>query len=336
MKAIGDFGEFGMIGRLRTVFSSSQPHIIKGIGDDCAVFEGRSGFFYLLTCDVQVEGVHFLPQTPPRFLGKRVLAVNLSDIAAMGGVPVLALLSFVLRPSLPVDFWEDFLVGLREEAETYHVDIVGGNLARTEGSLCFDVTLLGEVERERPILLRSNAREGDAVLVTGYLGESRAGLSIAQHGDEREKEQYQGLWERFVLPTPRIEVGRFLGSLGERIALIDVSDGLLQDLSHIARESGVGAVLDVTALPISPLLQDWCRKREQDPVQFALRGGEDFELLFTVRGEIAEEVAREVEKNCGVRVRVIGEIVKESGIYLVQEGKTEPVIPEGWNHFRKE
>ncbi|MGC8777261.1 MAG: thiamine-phosphate kinase [Candidatus Caldatribacteriaceae bacterium] len=335
MKHIQDLGEFGIIEGLRGRFRALRNLVIAGIGDDCAVMEGREGFFYLLTCDTQVEGVHFFPDTPPRLLGKRVLAVNLSDIAAMGGVPLLALLSFVLRPSLPVDFWEEFIAGLEEEAGAYGVDIVGGNLARTEGVLSFDVTLLGEVEKERPLLLRSNARVGDAVLVTGYLGESRAGLLIAQEGSESEKERYRPLWERFLLPEPRIAVGRFLGALGERVALIDISDGLTQDLSHIAEESGVGMVLEAGAIPISARLRDWCEEKGEEPLQLALEGGEDFELLFTVPKKCAEDVARDIEESCGVKTWVVGEVVEKRGIYLKKEGKIESVVLRGWNHFQR-
>lgn len=336
MNSIRELGEFGIIEKLRETFRPSRGSVITGIGDDCAVVEGREGFFYLLTCDTQVEGVHFLPDTPPRLLGKRVLAVNLSDIAAMGGVPVLVLLSFLLRPSVSVDFWDDFVTGIGEEAAAYQVDVVGGNLARTEGPLAFDVTLLGEVERERPLLLRSNARVGDAVLLTGYLGESRAGLAIAQSGDRNERERYRPLWEKFLVPTPRIAVGRFLGSLGERLALIDVSDGLLQDLSHITVASGVGAVLDLSTIPVSSLLREWCREKGEDPLRLATTGGEDFELLFTVRGDLAGDVAREVERACGVKVSLVGEIVAEPGIYLRQGEKTVKAMPRGWNHFQKE
>lgn len=335
MKTIRDLGEFGMIERLGNVFRSSRGLVTVGIGDDCAVMEGREGFFYLLTCDTQVEGVHFLPDTDPYLLGKRVLAVNLSDIAAMGGVPVLGLLSFVLRPSLSVEFWEKFVAGIREEAQTYQVDIVGGNLARSHGALAFDVTLLGEVEKDRPLLLRSNAQAGDAVLVTGYLGESRAGLTMARANDARGKERYRPLWEKFLVPTPRIEVGRVLGKTKERIALIDISDGLVQDLSHIAEASKVGVVLEASAIPVSPLLWEWCRERGEDPLEFALQGGEDFELLFTVREDLALDLAGEIEKTCGVKAWVIGKVVSEGGVYLQQNGKTEPVVSRGWNHFQK-
>ncbi|MEN3185173.1 MAG: thiamine-phosphate kinase [Atribacterota bacterium] len=335
MKTIQDLGEFGIIGRLKTVFQPSQELVVAGIGDDCAVIEGPDGFFYLLTCDTQVEGVHFLPDTDPYLLGKRVLAVNLSDIAAMGGIPVLGLLSFILRSSLSIEFWEKFMAGLREEAQAYQVDIVGGNLARSNGPLTFDVTLLGKVEKTRPLLLRSNARVGDAVLITGYLGESRAGLAVASGNNPIEKDRYQPLLERFLAPTPRIEVGRLLGKMGERMALIDVSDGLIQDLSHVTEKSGVGAVLEASAIPVSSLLRAWCNEKGENPLQFALQGGEDFELLFTVQAKCAPDVVREIEQSCGVKAWIIGEIVREKGIYLRKNGETVPVELVGWNHFQR-
>ncbi|MGQ9472539.1 MAG: thiamine-phosphate kinase [Candidatus Caldatribacteriaceae bacterium] len=334
MNTLQDLGEFGLIRKLENIFHPSQKLVITGIGDDCAVIEGREGFFYLVTCDTQVEKVHFLSSVPPRFLGRRILSVNLSDIAAMGGVPIVALLSFVLRPSVSLDFLETLIEGLHEEAKKYKVDIVGGNLSRTDGALSFEVTMLGEVERGRPLPLRSCARVGDAIVVTGFLGESRAGLSITLGNDEEEKEKYRLLWERYCVPQPRIEVGRFLGSLGERIALIDISDGLVQDLLHVTQASGVGAILYAEAIPLSPLLREWCKRRGEDPLQLALGGGEDFELLFTMERVLAEEVVKDMERLCGVQATIVGEVIEERNIFLSREGKSERLVLPGWNHFQ--
>ncbi len=336
MTVIGERGEFTLINQLEKILASSSPQARVGIGDDCAVIEGREGFWYLLTCDAQVEGTHFsLDLIPPRYLGKRVLAVNVSDIAAMGGRPRWALLSFVLRPDVESEWWEAFLTGIGEAAETYHLEVIGGNLASTSSAMVFDVTLLGEVEREKPLLLRSCARVGDVILVTGFLGESRAGLAIGQQGRKEEKERYWPLVERFFSPTPRLEVGQFLGGLKERIALIDVSDGLLQDLSHLLEQSKVGALIDVEALPVSPLFAQWCEEKKCDPLPFLLGGGEDFELLFTLPCALAEGVRREIPARYGIPVHRIGEIVGEEGIHLRRGNTIERVNPQGWDHFQR-
>lgn len=328
-----DLGEFGLIARIRNVFSSTVP---LGIGDDCAVLPGREGFWFLATVDSQIEGVHFQASLiPPFFVGRRLLVANLSDIAAMGGIPRYALLSFALREDVSFVWLNEVLQGVQEEASRHGVEVVGGNLARIDGPAVLDLVLLGEVERDRPLLLRGNARPGDWIFVTGYPGEAKAGLILA--GRKVLEEQYRGLWQRFFAASPRLDVGRFLGALGERIALIDVSDGLLQDLGHILEESHVGAILYEDALPVSPLLAQFCEKEGCDPQEFVLRGGEDFELLFTVPPHRGEEIQEEIPRRFGLPVHRVGEIVEGAGVYLRKKDTLVPLVPQGFNHFsRKE
>jgi len=328
-----DLGEFGLIARIRNVFSSTVP---LGIGDDCAVLPGREGFWFLATVDSQIEGVHFQASLiPPFFVGRRLLVANLSDIAAMGGIPRYALLSFALREDVSFVWLSEVLQGVQEEASRHGVEVVGGNLARIDGPAVLDLVLLGEVERDRPLLLRGNARPGDWIFVTGYPGEAKAGLILA--GRKVLEEQYRGLWQRFFAASPRLDVGRFLGALGERIALIDVSDGLLQDLGHILEESHVGAILYEDALPVSPLLAQFCEKEGCDPQEFVLRGGEDFELLFTVPPHRGEEIQEEIPRRFGLPVHRVGEIVEGAGVYLRKKDTLVPLVPQGFNHFsRKE
>ncbi len=328
-----DLGEFGLIARIRNVFSSTVP---LGIGDDCAVLPGREGFWFLATVDSQIEGVHFQASLiPPFFVGRRLLVANLSDIAAMGGIPRYALLSFALREDVSFVWLSEVLQGVQEEASRHGVEVVGGNLARIDGPAVLDLVLLGEVERDRPLLLRGNARPGDWIFVTGYPGEAKAGLILA--GRKVLEEQYRGLWQRFFAASPRLDVGRFLGALGERIALIDVSDGLLQDLGHILEESHVGAILYEDALPVSPLLAQFCEKEGCDPQEFVLRGGEDFELLFTVPPHRGEEIQEEIPRRFGLPVHRVGEIVEGAGVYLRKKDTLVPLAPQGFNHFsRKE
>jgi len=330
-----DWGEFGIISYLKDFFPGGGKRVVLGIEDDCAVVKGPRGFYYLLTCDSQVENVHFVFSLfPPFSLGKRVLAVNLSDIAAMGGNPLFALLSWVLRPDIEAEWLKEFARGIKEEAEFFGVNIIGGNLSRTESQMVFDLTLVGEVENDYPLLLRRNSRPGDLVLVTGTLGDSRAGLEITLRGSEEERDKYSFLLERFFTPSPRLRVGRLLHSLKERIAVIDVSDGFSQDLGHITEESRVGAVVEVDKLPISPALREWSKEKEKDPFLFALSGGEDFELIFTVPRERGEEIRQFIEKESGVPVTIVGEIVLQGGVSLKRGGKEEKEAASGWNHFQ--
>lgn len=322
-----DLGEFGVIARIRERFPQ--------IGDDCAFLPGRKGFYLLATVDSQVEGTHFrLSLIPPFFLGRRLLVANLSDIAAMGGIPRYALTAFVLREDVPLAWFEEFLAGLQDEAFRHGVTVVGGNLARTEGPMSFDLTLLGEVEEDRPLLLRSNARPGDGIFITGYPGEARAGFLLAERGDPQEA--YRPLRERFFAASPRLEVGRFLGGLKARIALIDVSDGLLQDLGHILRESRVGALLDIDALPVSPLLARFCHEEHLDPRDFVLHGGEDFELLFTAPPHLEATILREIPERFDIPVTKIGEVIPEKqGVVARSAQGIVSLDLSGFDHFRR-
>lgn len=334
MSYLSEIGEFGFIEKIKTLFKASSPLLLQGIGDDCAVLEGRAGWHTLVTCDAQVEDVHFKAGLfPPFSLGKRILAVNVSDIAAMGGLPRFALLSFALRLDLEERWLSEVLLGIREEAELFGVEVVGGNLSRIANSLVFDITLIGEVEDQYPLLLRGNSRVGDLILVTGYLGEAACGLKIVLEGNQEEMVRFERLCSRCLVPLPRLEEGRIIVESGYPCALIDVSDGLLQDLSHILEASGVGAMIYLENLPLSADLQSFAREKKIDPFLPVLSGGEDFELLFTAPPKLAEELQREIKRQTGTPVWVIGEIIKERGLRVYREGREISIDSKGWNHF---
>lgn len=337
MSYLGEIGEFGFIERIKATFSTFSPLVLQGIGDDCAVFKGREGWHTLVTCDAQVEDVHFKAGLfPPFLLGRRILAVNVSDIAAMGGLPRFALLSFALRSDLEERWLSEVLQGIREEAERFEVEIVGGNLSRIASSLVFDVTLIGEVENKYPLLLRKNARVGDLILVTGYPGEAACGLQIILEGGQEEIVRFERLCRRCFAPSPRLEEGRIIAESNYPCALIDVSDGLLQDFSHLLDASQVGAVVHLEDVPLSTEVQEFAREKGIDPLLPVLSGGEDFELLFTAPPQLAEELQKEIQRRTGTPVWVIGEIVEEKGLRLYREGKEVSINRRGWNHFGKE
>jgi thiamine-monophosphate kinase len=333
-------GEFALIARL-TASLPSRADVLVGVGDDCAVLDVGSEQALLVTCDSQVEGVHFTLRTAtPWEIGRKALAVNLSDIAAMGGEPRYALISLHLPHGAAPEVVEGIYAGLRAEAEAFQTVIVGGNISgtgRAEG-LALDITLLGRVERGRA-LTRGGARVGDTIFLTGYAGESAAGLhTLLYPGHPYPEEARERLRARHRVPLPRVAEGRLLSRLGPALitALIDISDGLSGDLAHICECSGVGARLEAARLPISSELRAVATAAGQDPLQWVLHGGEDYELLFTVAAGHEEEVMAAFRAESETTITPIGEIIAAGeGLRLRRsDGSDEPLQLRSWDHLR--
>lgn len=322
-----EIGEFGLIGRIASR-AVAGPAVRIGIGDDAAATEPSPGRWLLTTSDMLVEGVHFdLAYTDPLRLGRKSLAVNLSDIAAMGGEPRDFLLSLAIPPGLAVEFLDLFTEGMLALAAEHGVALVGGDTCRSVAGLVISVTLHGEQRPERTVR-RSGARPGDRIFVTGTLGDSALGLELLRRG-EREG------WavERHLDPSPRVAVGLALAGSGLATAMIDVSDGLVADLGHILELSGVGARVEANLLPLSPHFRQGACLVSADPLALALSGGEDYELLFTVpagrEGEVASCLTR-----TGVPATVIGVIAEGSGVTVAgPDGRELHPLREGYNHF---
>ncbi|HEX8355633.1 MAG TPA: thiamine-phosphate kinase [Pyrinomonadaceae bacterium] len=362
-------GEFDFIERLRRLEHARQDatgkhstpatrhaSLLKGIGDDAAVFRQRAGFDTVVTADMLVEGVDFRLQagwTSPRDLGHKALAVSLSDVAAMGARPRFCLLSVgVPRALWRGGFAEEFYRGVRALARLHGVRIIGGDTSRTPGHVVVDSVVLGEVRRGRA-LTRAGARAGDQIFVTGSLGGAAAGLKVLESRRVRNRRPgsrralpassstdaltraERGLVRRQTRPVPRVEWGALLGERGLASALIDLSDGLSSDLAHVCRESGVGARVDASLLPLDPLLNPLLKKSgAEDALALALDGGEDFELLFTVSPRKASRLPREVG---GVHVTRVGEVTGERGkVRLVREGRARLLRPGGFEHFGRD
>jgi thiamine-monophosphate kinase len=294
----------------------------------------------LATNDSQVEGVHFTLQTSaPQHIGRKSMAVNLSDIAAMGGEPRYALISLVLPQRLPVEVLDGIYAGLRLEAEQYDVSIVGGNIAGAGQAdrVIIDITLLGFVERGRAIL-RSGAQVGDLLCVTGTLGDAAAGLYTLLH-PEYPYPSYalEAVQSRQRTPRARVQVGRVLGRFGPHIvtAMLDISDGLSGDLGHLCESSQVGARIELAKLPLSHVVQSVAAAAQADPIDWALHGGEDYELLFTVSPNMAQRVIEAVETATAIPITIIGTIRDASeGMSLVQSGgQIEPLLVKSWDHL---
>jgi thiamine-monophosphate kinase len=299
-------GEFELIARLVGGLRLS-PRTIVGPGDDCAVLK-TSRAPQLFTIDSVVEGVHFDPAWgTPETLGARALAVNLSDIAAMGGRPTACVVNLAVPPGLDGRFFDRLYAGLRAEARRARVDIVGGNITRAR-ELAITIALLGDAG---PALLRRDAaRAGDEVFVTGTLGDAAVGWRILAGKLRAPASARRFLVDRFLLPKARLDAGRQLTSIRPAPAAIDISDGLLQDLGHICERSRVGARIDAAAIPVSRAY----RAVYGEDLELALGGGEDYELVFCLR---PGHSARELVRRLGVRVSRIGRIVRGRGVSVI-------------------
>jgi len=329
---ISELGEFGLIERLSELATEAEKSLpenrrkpLIGIGDDAAAWH-QPDAVQLASTDSLVEGVHFTLDTISwRQLGYKALAVNLSDIAAMGGIPEYALVSLALPGSTEVDDVLDLYRGILEVATEHKVAIAGGD---TTGAplVVISISVLG-VATGKP-LIRSSALPGDKIAVTGYLGAAAGGLKLLKQKSRREGKTNQALKRAFVKPQPRIAEGKLLAENGITTA-IDLSDGLLADLGHILKQSGVGARVDVIKIPVHPVVRETF---PDEALKLALSGGEDYELLFCG----SEQAIRSVKQKAGCPVTTIGKITKENKsqvVLLNKQGKFFEIDGSGWEHF---
>ena len=297
--------------------------MVAGIGDDCAVLRSEPGSEILVTTDFSLEGVHFRRDWhTPESAGHRVLARGLSDIAAMGGKPLAVFLSLALPKDLPQSWVRRFVGGLTQLGRQHRVALAGGDTAQSPAGILADIIVIGAVPKGRAIL-RSGARPGDGIFVSGELGESAAAVRQMEKGGANPRD-----YRRHFYPEPRIELGRVLREKGLAAAMIDTSDGLSTDLSHICEESGVGAEIEASAIPRARV----GKPRLKVDLDLALRGGEDYELLFTVRpgGKMPKQIA-------GAALSRIGRITRQKTIRIrSDEGKVSKLVPSGWEHFRQQ
>jgi thiamine-monophosphate kinase len=335
MATIAELGEFGLIARL-TAGLPQPTDVIVGVGDDAAILDIGGDELVVATCDAQVEDIHFrLRHTHPHDMGRKALAVNLSDIAAMGGKPRFALISLLMPPTLEVAVLDGIYEGLREEAAQFDVALVGGNIARNAERLIIDITLLGTATRNR-LLRRDSAKLGEVVMVTGSLGSAAAGLFVVEDEQLAAKipsENLAGVLAAQRTPTPRVAAGQWLAHHGVTTC-IDVSDGLAADIAHICEASGAGVQIEAESLPILPEVVTLATLAGRVPQDLALFGGEDYELVFTVPADRAAVLAHELFVATGVNATAIGTICEGSSITLLHQGNPSPLRPTGWDHLR--
>lgn len=331
-RTIADLGEFGLIDRIHRALRRPADGVVLGIGDDTAVLDTGGPRLLLATVDMQVEGRHFIrARTTAEQVGRRVAAVNLSDIGAMGGEPRWALVSLALPKRLPVRWVDGFYRGLDAMLGEFGAAVIGGNLSGGT-RITADLTLLGEVERDR-LLTRAGARPGDAICVTGTLGLSAAGRAALDAG--LAGVEVGAAVAAHLTPMPRVREGRALAAAGGVTAMMDLSDGLASDLGHICDASGVGAVVDAAALPVAKETRRLATMLGLDAVALAIAGGEDFELVFTAAPEDVPRLRDAVVAAAGIDVTAIGRIVAAGeGRTLVGGGRTRVLAAAGWDHFR--
>ena len=330
-------GEFGLIRQLKQQWSTSSPWIVKGIGDDAAILKARQGQQLLISTDVLIEGVHFdLAYQTPKDVGWRAGVANLSDIAAMGGTPLYLLVSMAMPARIPPQNIRELYRGLQAACGPYTVELIGGDTSSSPSHIFLSLTIVGSVQANRA-LTRSRAEVGDRIYVTGTLGDSNAGLRILQTQHLRSSSPSaveKFLTRRHVRPTPRIHVGQLLADRNLAHAAIDLSDGLSSDVGHVCEESQVGAEIRGKALPLSSQLRAFAQRNNLDPMELALQGGEDYELLFTAPAKHHQKVLT-VSKQTKVPIACIGEIQPKifGQQFEPSEGRKQKLAKKSFAHF---
>jgi thiamine-monophosphate kinase len=371
--SVADLSERELIARIQARLPPAPPWMLVGIGDDAAVVEPERNRVEVLSVDAVVEGVHFdRAFVPPDAIGHRALAVNLSDLAAMGAAPRLALLSMVLPHALPLADFDGIVAGLTALAAHHRLHLAGGNLARSPGPLMIDVTIVGTVKR-RQALTRAGARAGDEVYVSGTIGAAAAGLrllhevtshqsSVVSHqspvtslspqsrpttgdsglttdgrglttDDSRLTTDDRRLMTAYLRPSPRVRLGVWLGRNRAASACVDLSDGLADGVHRLAEASGVGIRIDADALPIDPATRAVLGGGDGDAMMGAITGGDDYELLFAVRPRMRRHIIG-AARHAGVALTRIGGCTPDRAVLLHTAGADRP-LPRGYTHFAR-
>jgi thiamine-monophosphate kinase len=338
--------EFDFIKCIRDQVAKRQaPDLAFGIGDDAAILREREGRETLVTVDLLVEEIDFkLEYAPPRLLGHKALAVSLSDIAAMGGAPAFSLLTLGIPKRFQISnpesriFFEEFFAGYFALAEEQSVTLIGGDLSSTPDRLTIDSIVIGHC-RAGGSVRRSGAKVGDAIYLSGLVGASAAGLKLLLDGarvNENEDSLTQSALRAHLKPEPRVALGRRIGERGLAHSMIDVSDGLAQDLLRICEESAVAAIVDFDSAPLANEV-GLISKEPEAAFEFAVQGGEDFELLLTASSNDEVELF-EIAADCGVRLSRIGEIISahqtRPRLLLNHGGEVKPLSIHGFDHFQ--
>jgi thiamine-monophosphate kinase len=334
---IGEMGEFSLIAHIRRRMEGRYPpEVTQGIGDDCAVLQPQEGMEWVITTDTQVEDVHFRRAwLTPYQIGWRAMAVNLSDIAAMGAQPFGALAALTLPATTAAAFFDQLIEGMCDLGLRFNCPLIGGNLARDPAQLSLTLTVLGRVPRGQAVR-RGGARAGDEIWVSGRLGGSAAGLRTFLHTVPVVDATAATLRQRYAQPWPRVHEASFLRVAAPLTSMIDLSDGLAGDVGHLCVESGVGAQIMAAALPLEGGVREVAAALGEDPLEFALRGGEDFELCCTAAPGALTPVLDGFRAQFGTELTRVGVTTSALSLSLVQaDGSQAPLSPQAFDHFHR-
>ena len=310
---IKEIGEFGLINRITKKPKSKE--ILVGIGDDAAVIKTKKGL-QVLTTDTLVEGDHFRQEWfSPKQIGMKSIEINVSDVAAMGAVPKFVLVSLALPSNLDVEFIDNLYEGMWKSCKKYNIEIIGGNMTHSK-QIVISITLIGEVDKKN-LCLRNGARSGDFVLVSGYLGNGKAGLRVFQEN----LKAFESVKKHYLEPKAQLKSALEVASYAS--SMEDISDGLASELKHICKQSRCGAIIYKEKIPIKEDVRNVAKILNEDEYNYALFGGEDFELVYTVP-------KNNLKKFKGY---LIGEITKNRKVLLFSKGKTKNLTKHGYDHF---
>ena len=334
-KKLSTLGEFGVIDIFARDTKPRHSWVKTGIGDDCAVLDIGGGQSLLVTTDMLIERVHFLPKKiTPYQVGWKALAVNVSDIAAMGGEPKAAFLALGLFPESDEEFVREFKHGLTTCADEFGLDLLGGDTVATPADVTVCLTVLGTAPANQ-VVFRKGAKPGDLIWLGGVVGDSAAGLHLllGKPGNLPKRQRDQ-LVRTHLEPRPQVELGRWLAKNSLATAMIDVSDGVLQDLWHICTQGGVGAEVNADTLPLSKVARQLASSEGCDAREWALEGGEDYVLLFCTSPEKRDEMLTGNLRSITQKPTEIGRITTERRLKVCFDGVWCERVPSGYDAFR--
>jgi len=330
---LGDLGEFGLIRRIAPHFHAPARDVL-GIGDDCAVLPKEGDRVTLVTTDLLIENIHFLrDRIAPEELGHKALAVNLSDIAAMGGWPTAAFLSVGLPETIDIDWLDRFFAGIKALGETTGCALLGGDTTKSDETIIINFAVLGEAIKGK-VKHRSGARAEDIIAVTGVLGDSGAGLRLLLEQHPLNDPDRRHLVEAHHRPFPHLKEGQWLAAHEAVHAMMDVSDGIDSDIRHVMEQSGLGATVDVEALPVSRAMVAVCNALNWPVHELAATGGEDYCLLCTVDARVFDRLAADFAQSFGKPLTAIGTMEEGRALRYRRGGDFIELKRHGYDHFK--
>jgi thiamine-monophosphate kinase len=321
--------EFGLISRLFAPLAAGHAGALT-LTDDCALFDGPNGAQWAVTADAMVAGVHFFPDDPPDLIARKLVRVNLSDLAAMGAVPKFILMTCAFPKGTDMAWLDCYAAGLKDDCQEFSVVLIGGDTVSTPGPLTLSLTALGELPAGSA-LLRSSARSGQQIWVSGTIGDGAFGLLAAKGQGGLDPRHHDALLDRYRLPRPRTTLGPALRSLAS--AAMDVSDGLVADLGHICDCSDLGAEIEAARVPLSDAASAAIAQGWGQGMITALTGGDDYEILFTAAPNLSEQIVQ-LGQRLNLRLTPIGRIIAGKGVRVIDtQGQDLALERAGYNHF---